>query len=96
MTLMANITLWVYVVLLVAGGLVGYLRAGSKISLIMAMAFAIPLVACGLGWLPPLAADALVLALLIVFAIRFAKGRKFMPAGLMIAASVLALILRHV
>ena len=93
---MANNVLWVYIVLLLAGGLAGWLRAGSKISMIMSAAFAIPLAACGAGYLPAVAADALIGALLVVFAIRYAKGRKFMPAGMMILVSALALVLRHV
>ena len=91
----ATLILWIYTGLLLAGGLMGYLKAGSKISVIMAVAFAIPLVVCALGLWPPLVADALIGAILVVFAIRYAKGRKFMPAGLMILLSVLALILRH-
>ena len=31
---MANTILWIYIVLLVAGGLMGFLKAGSKMSLI--------------------------------------------------------------
>ncbi len=90
-----TLILWVYIVLLIVGGLVGYLKAGSKISLIMSGAFAIPLGVCALGIWRPLVADALIAALLVVFVIRYAKGRKFMPAGLMIILSVLALVTRH-
>ena len=40
--------------------------------------------------------DILILVLLIFFGMRFIKGRKFMPGGLMTIASLLALILRQV
>jgi len=91
----ASLILWIYTGLLLAGGLMGYLKAGSKISIIMSVAFAVPLVVCALGVWPALVADALIGAILIVFVIRYAKGRKFMPAGLMIVLSVLVLVARH-
>ena len=88
--------LWIYIVLLVAGGLTGFLKAGSKMSLIMSLAFAAALSLCAIGVLRPiLLADILLLVLLIFFGLRFAKGRKFMPAGLMTLLTVVALALRH-
>ena len=41
-------------------------------------------------------ANILMAALLIVFAIRLAKTKKFMPAGLMLIATVAALALRNI
>jgi len=38
--------LWIYIVLLFLGGLMGFLKAGSKISLIMSAAFAGILILC--------------------------------------------------
>jgi len=88
--------LWIYIVLLVAGGLAGFLKAGSKMSLIMSLAFAAALSLCAIGVLRPiLLADILLLVLFIFFGWRFAKGRKFMPAGLMTLLTVVALALRH-
>lgn len=88
--------LWIYIVLLVAGGLVGFLKARSKMSLIMSLAFAAALSLCAIGVIRPiLLADILLLVLLIFFGLRFAKGRKFMPAGLMTLLTVVALALRH-
>jgi uncharacterized membrane protein (UPF0136 family) len=88
--------LWIYIVLLVAGGLTGFLKAGSKMSLIMSLAFAAALSLCAIGVLRPiLLADILLLVLFIFFGWRFAKGRKFMPAGLMTLLTVVALALRH-
>jgi uncharacterized membrane protein (UPF0136 family) len=91
---MANTILWVYIVLLIIGGLMGFLKAGSKISLISSAVFAVALALFAtrvLPWAP--GADILLLALLVVFAIRFAKGKKFMPSGLMIILTLAALAL---
>jgi uncharacterized membrane protein (UPF0136 family) len=88
--------LWVYIVLLLAGGVMGMVKAGSKISLITSAVFALLLALCALGIIRPFyLADVLVGLLLVVFGIRFAKGRKFMPSGLMLglSAAVLAVLL---
>lgn len=88
--------LWVYIALLLAGGLMGFIKAGSKISLIVSAIFAVLLALCALGILKPFyIADILVGLLLVVFGMRFAKGRKFMPSGLMLAlsAAMLAVLL---
>jgi uncharacterized membrane protein (UPF0136 family) len=88
------IVLWVYIVLLLAGGLMGFLKAGSKISLITSAAFALPLILCALRVIPLYPVAPVLLALLaLVFGARFAKGRKFMPSGLMLSLSVLVLAL---
>jgi len=93
------IVLWIYTVLLLGGGLMGFLKAGSKISLITSAAFAVPLVLCALGILKPFMIAQIVIAVLAaVFGIRFAKGKKFMPSGLMLVLSVVfwaALFLLH-
>lgn len=93
---MTTTILWVYIGLLLVGGLMGFLKAGSKISLITSAAFALALGLVALGILRPAYwADILLGVLLLVFGIRFMKGRKFMPAGLMCALTVVTLILRH-
>ena len=72
--------LWVYIALLVLGGLVGFFKAKSKISLLMSLAFAAALSACQLGYLTtPNLADILLLVLLLVFVLRLVATRKFMP-----------------
>jgi uncharacterized membrane protein (UPF0136 family) len=82
------IVLWVYIVLLLAGGLMGFIKAGSKISLIVSSIFAAALALCATGIIHPFyVADILVGCLLLVFGMRFAKGRKFMPSGLMLILS---------
>ena len=84
--------LWIYIALLLAGGLMGFLKAGSKISLITSAAFAMPLALCALGILHPFyIAEILMGVLAVIFGIRFAKGKKFMPSGLMLGLSLVAL-----
>jgi len=90
-----TIILWVYIVLLVAGGLVGFLKAGSRVSLITSVAFAAVLALCALEVLrPAYVADVILAALLVMFGVRFSKGKKFMPSGLLVVLTALALLLR--
>ncbi len=90
-----NLVLWIYVVLLVAGGIMGFVKAGSKASLISSLAFGIPISLCAAGIIRvPYVAEALIGFLLVFFGMRFFKGRKFMPAGLMTILSGLVLVLR--
>ncbi len=91
---MANIILWIYIALLLVGGLMGFLKAGSKVSLITSVVFAIILALFPthvIAWAP--GADILLLLLALVFVMRYVKTKKFMPAGLMIILSVAALVL---
>ena len=92
--------LWIYIVLLLVGGLIGFLKAGSKVSLITSAVAAAALILTAIPGLlgPGLArglADAIMAALLVVFAIRLGKTKKFMPSGLMLAVTAVALALRH-
>ncbi len=92
-----NNVLWVYIVLLLAGGLMGFLKAGSKASLIASSAFALPLILCATGVLNvQYLADIILGVLLVYFGMKFAKGKKFMPGGMMAALSAIALVLRLV
>jgi uncharacterized membrane protein (UPF0136 family) len=89
--------LWIYIVLLIIGGLIGYLKAKSKVSLIMSAAFAAALSLCAAGIVfQPYMADILLAVLIVVFAMRVVKTKKFMPGGLMLVITILALALRHV
>ena len=90
--------LWIYIVLLVVGGMIGFLKAGSKVSLIMSVAFAAVLALAATGTIPGpyYLVDLLLCVLLIVFAMRLSKTKKFMPAGLMVVLTIAAIALRHV
>jgi len=86
------IILWVYIVLLLAGGLMGFIKAKSRISLVTSAIFAVLLALCATGIIKPFyVAEILVGLLLVVFGMRFAKGRKFMPSGLMLGLSAVVL-----
>ena len=89
-----NLVLWIYIVLLIAGGLVGYLKAGSKASIIASSAFAVPLVLAALGIVPAVVADVVLGILLAYMGMKFAKSKKFMPSGLMAILSLVALVAR--
>jgi uncharacterized membrane protein (UPF0136 family) len=89
--------LWVYIVLLVAGGIMGFLKAGSKMSLLTSLGFAAVLALCNANILQVRHLADIILAILIVFfGMRFAKGKKFMPMGLMAILTAVTLALRHV
>ena len=95
---------WVYVFLLVAGGIMGMVKADSKVSLFASIAFAIPIMLCNLGVIQYVVpetngridlVDLLLFLLVLVFAGRLAKTKKFMPSGMMIMTTIAALALRH-
>src|SRR5437016_14489788 len=88
--------LWVYIVLVVAGALVGFLKAGSKASLIASASFAAALMLCAIGVIfQPHVADIILAVLLVFFAVRLTKSKKFMPSGLMLVLTIAALALRN-
>src|SRR5215218_6490528 len=93
----ANTILWIYIVLLVVGGLMGYLKAGSKISLITSASFAAVLSLCATGIIfQRNVADIILAVLLVFFAWRLSKSKKFMPNGLMLVLTIAALAFRHI
>jgi uncharacterized membrane protein (UPF0136 family) len=95
-----NTILWIYIVLVLVGGMIGFFKAGSKISLITSSIAAALLV---LTTLPGVfaygfrtnAANIIMAALLVVFAIRLAKTKKFMPSGLMLVLTLATLAIRN-
>jgi uncharacterized membrane protein (UPF0136 family) len=91
--------MWIYIALLIVGGLIGFLKGKSKISLNMSIGFAAALAVCNINVLEPKLArsiaDVLMVILLIVFGMRLAKTKKFMPAGMMLIITLAALVLRH-
>jgi uncharacterized membrane protein (UPF0136 family) len=88
-----NTVLWTYIALLLVGGFMGFLKGRSKVSLIAAFAFAVPLALCARGIITqPIVPKILIGLLLVVFGMRLAKTKKFMPSGLMIIVSAVALV----
>jgi len=93
--MIAQTVLWIYIVMLVIGGVIGLVKGRSLVSLVMSVAFAVPLSLCALRVLSPHLTPWLLLALMLVFAVRLGQTRKFMPSGLMLILTVLALALPH-
>jgi uncharacterized membrane protein (UPF0136 family) len=96
----ANLVFWIYLVLLLLGGLFGFFKGKSRISLITSAVSAAALVLTAVPGVfqPAFAlglANTIMAVLLVVFAIRLAKTKKFMPSGLMLVLTVLALALRN-
>lgn len=92
----AVISIPIYALLVIFGGIFGYLKAKSKMSLISALIsgtallvtwFFVSSVSLKLGLATGIAA-----VLLVVFIMRFIRTRKFMPAGLMMLLSLAATI----
>ncbi len=95
-----NTILWVYIILLLVGGVIGFLKAGSKVSLITSSIAAALLILATLPGVLTVAsrrnlADVIMAVLLVVFAIRLAKTKKFMPSGMLLVITLAALALRH-
>ena len=88
------IVLWVYIVLLIGGGLLGYIKAKSKDSIIASSVFADPLILAAAGVIPATSADILLAGLAIMFGAKFIRSGKFMPGGMMGIASLIAFALR--
>jgi uncharacterized membrane protein (UPF0136 family) len=85
----------VYATVVFAGGLMGYLKAGSKPSLIAGVVSAALL--AGAFWMSRTNgvaalwfAAGIAGLLAVVFLMRFLKTRSFMPSGMMLALSVAA------
>jgi uncharacterized membrane protein (UPF0136 family) len=85
-----------YGILVMTGGIIGYFQAGSKVSLISGTGFGLSLLLSaflqfqGQAW-GLILAVVVTSVLVVFFAFRLAKTRKFMPAGLMIVVGVAAL-----
>lgn len=90
--------LGVYALLVLVGGLIGFFKAGSLISLVASSTsfallswFAYGLYkGCNRAWI---ASAGLVTALLVFFGLRFVESYKFMPAGLMVILSIIVICL---
>ena len=91
------IEIWVYGVIMILGGIMGFVKVGSKASLISGVGMGLALLASGFGvWRG--SADSLAVALVIaallvvIFAIRYAKTRRFMPGGMLAVLSLVAVV----
>jgi uncharacterized membrane protein (UPF0136 family) len=95
--LAAAIATFIYSALAIVGGVIGYVQAGSKVSLISGIVSGLVLLVGGIGivqsqpWGLGLAI-AVTLLLIAVFVMRLIKTRKVMPAGLMVVVGVVVLI----
>jgi uncharacterized membrane protein (UPF0136 family) len=91
------VAVFAYGMLAIVGGIIGYMQANSKVSLISGTISGLLLVIAaffklqGQGWAAILAA-VVTAVLVVVFAVRFAKTRKFMPAGLMVILGIVTLV----
>ncbi|CAN1212270.1 TMEM14 family protein [Tumidithrix helvetica PCC 7403] len=85
-----------YGVLAIAGGIFGYVKSQSKVSMISGSISGVGLLVAavlqwqGQGWAKFLGL-AISALLVLVFAVRLVKTRKFMPAGVMIVAGLAAI-----
>jgi uncharacterized membrane protein (UPF0136 family) len=84
--------LWIYIVLLVIGGLIGFLKAKSKISLFTSVIFGAVLAICALDRVPIEWAWGILSFLALFFVIRFLKTKKFMPGGMMALLTIITII----
>ena len=89
----AHTVLWIYIVLMVIGGVMGFVKAKSKASLIASVAFGAILSLFALNILPFQHHVWVLLFLLIFFGMRLAKSKKMMPNGMMVILTILALAL---
>jgi uncharacterized membrane protein (UPF0136 family) len=94
MSLLAGqITLGIYAALLGVGGVIGFVKAGSRPSLIAGLVSAAVAVVCLVLWrsgnrLGLYLGVVLAIALFAQFGARFRKTHKFMPSGLLAVVSV--------
>ena len=92
------IEIWVYGALMILGGIMGFVKVHSKASLLSGVGLGLGLLASGYGvWRG--SADCLIVAmviaalLLVLFAFRYVKTRRFMPAGVLAILSLAAVVI---
>jgi uncharacterized membrane protein (UPF0136 family) len=90
--------IWAYGVIMILGGIMGYLKVGSKASLLSGVGMGLALLVSGYGVSrgsrDSLIVSVVIAALLVaLFAIRLAKTKRFMPAGVLAALSLAAVII---
>jgi len=91
------VEIWVYGTIMILGGIAGYVRVGSKASLLSGVGMGLALLASGYGvWRGSehsvVAAKVIALLLVVLFAVRYVKSRRFMPGGMLAILSLVAAI----
>ena len=89
---------FVYGLLVLVGGVMGYVKAKSLPSLISGILFGVLLLISGVGIqegakLSFAIALALTVVLMLIMGLRFVKSKKFMPAGLITLLSAITALL---
>src|ERR1041385_6462071 len=85
--------LWVYIVLLFLGGLMGFLKAKSKASIIASSLFAAILILFALDILPFRYHLIVLIFLLLFFGSRLLRSKKLMPNGMMTVLTIVTIAL---
>lgn len=85
---------FVFAFFLLIGGIIGFVKAGSIISLVASVLSSLVMILSGIGMLKNKALgtySALIASviLMVVFGFRFANSGRFMPGGLVLTASVI-------
>lgn len=87
-----EVILWIYIVLLLVGGLIGFLKAKSKVSLITSTLFAVILGICAVEKLRVEWSWGILSFLALIFFIRLLKTKKFMPSGMMLLITLITIV----
>jgi uncharacterized membrane protein (UPF0136 family) len=87
--------IWIYGVIMILGGIMGFVKVGSKASLISGVGMGLALLVSGYGvsrgsYDSLVVAEVIAALLLVLFAIRFAKTRRIMPVGMLAILSLAA------
>lgn len=101
MLILTQIYLLIFALALLAGGILGFVKAASKISLVMGILSALLIGFCflytmsvhGHGAAGLIYACVVCLPLLAVFCVRWLKSKRFLPAGLLAVLTIGCLIL---
>ena len=98
MNQISKTTSYIYGVVLILGGILGFVKAGSTISLLTGLTSGLLVfLSCKIGTTKPkegyLYVAAISLVLAIFFTIRFAATSHFMPNGLMLVLSTMTFVI---
>lgn len=93
---MLNNVLWIYILALMLAGIIGFFTKKNRLLLYVSLGFAAALSLCGIGILPLRLAYWIQAVLAVVFMFRYVQSRKFIPAGLMLTLTLVALALENI